>query len=179
MELIAPLPHIIYMGLIMTHPNHLYVSQLHTPVGFVQIHASETVISVVQFADSSITENENPVSALGKRQLIEYFAGTRQQFDLPLCAAGTAFQQSVWRALLEVGYGVTASYLDIAKAVGNAKACRAVGAANGKNPIAIVVPCHRIIGASGKLVGYGGGMPRKSFLLSLESKQPSILIENV
>ena len=102
------------------------------------------------------------------RQLKAYFAGKLKQFDLPLAAEGTDFQQQVWKALRAVSFGKTASYGDIAKAVGNPAAARAVGLANGRNPIAIVVPCHRIIGSNGRLVGYGGGLPHKKTLLNLE-----------
>jgi len=153
----------------MSTQLNIYISQLSTPVGYVQVSANRNEITAIQFADAAIVENESQLSALGKRQLSEYFAGTRTQFDLPLAASGTDFQQGVWQALMHIGYATTASYLDIAIAVGNRKACRAVGAANAKNPIAIVVPCHRIIGTNGKLTGYAGGMSRKSFLLSLES----------
>ena len=102
------------------------------------------------------------------KQLKAYFAGKLKQFDLPLAAEGTEFQQHVWKALRAVPFGKTASYGDIAKAVGNPAASRAVGLANGRNPIAIVVPCHRIIGSNGRLVGYGGGLSHKKTLLNLE-----------
>ncbi len=108
--------------------------------------------------------------ARARRQLEEYFAGERRAFDLPLAAAGTDFQQKVWAALLEVPYGATASYGDIARRIGAPSAVRAVGAANGRNPISIVVPCHRVIGSSGSLTGYGGGIERKRFLLALEAR---------
>ena len=101
-------------------------------------------------------------------QFEAYFAGRLQRFDLPLAARGTAFQQAVWQALCDIPYGETVSYLDIANAIGNPKAVRAVGAANGQNPLSIIVPCHRVIGRSGKLVGYGGGLPIKQWLLALE-----------
>ena len=102
------------------------------------------------------------------RQLRAYFAGRLEEFDLPLAAEGTEFQTRVWKALCGVPYGSTASYGDIARTVGNSAACRAVGLANGRNPIAIVVPCHRIIGSNGRLVGYGGGLDCKQLLLRLE-----------
>lgn len=102
------------------------------------------------------------------RQLRAYFAGKLQEFDVPLQGDGTDFQKDVWKALRDVPYGHTASYGEIAKAVGRPKACRAVGLANGRNPISIIVPCHRIIGSNGKLVGYGGGLDRKTRLLQLE-----------
>ncbi|MFY9255312.1 MAG: methylated-DNA--[protein]-cysteine S-methyltransferase [Fuerstiella sp.] len=102
------------------------------------------------------------------RQLKAYFAGDLQQFDVPLAGQGTEFQKRVWKALKKVPYGETATYGDIAKAIGSPTASRAVGMANGRNPISIIVPCHRIIGTSGKLVGYGGGLHRKTALLKLE-----------
>jgi len=103
-------------------------------------------------------------------QVAEYFAGRRTAFDLPLAPRGTSFQQDVWRALLSIPYGHTASYSDVARTVGRPAAVRAVGAANGRNPIAIVVPCHRVIGADGTLTGYAGGLRRKQALLALEAR---------
>lgn len=146
-----------------------YMSQLHTPTGYLRFYANETAVTEIKFYDDSSSENANEISALAKTQMQEYLAGTRHAFDLPLAPKGTEFQMRVWDQLLHVAYGQTASYLDIAKALNKPTACRAVGAANGKNPIAIVIPCHRVIGANGKLTGYAGGLPRKSFLLSLES----------
>ena len=102
------------------------------------------------------------------RQLSEYLKGERKGFDLPLLIKGTTFQQQVWKALLEIPYGETRSYKQIAVAIGNPKAVRAVGMANNRNPLLIVVPCHRVIGADGKLVGYGAGIEKKEFLLRLE-----------
>lgn len=102
------------------------------------------------------------------RQLEEYFAGRRTSFDLPLAPRGTAFQLEVWQALREIPYGETASYGELADRIGQPKAVRAVGAANGRNPISIVVPCHRVIGAGGALTGYGGGIERKRYLIDLE-----------
>ena len=103
-----------------------------------------------------------------KKQLDEYFAGKRKTFDLPLVPKGTEFQQKVWKALQEIPYGETKTYGEIAAAIGNPKAARAVGMANNKNPIGIIIPCHRVVGANGKLVGYAGGMEKKEFLLELE-----------
>lgn len=102
------------------------------------------------------------------RQLAEYFAGTRRKFDLPLRLAGTAFQQRVWRELTEIPYGETWSYGQLAKRIDKPSASRAVGLANGRNPISILVPCHRVIGADGSLTGYGGGLERKQWLLAHE-----------
>ncbi|MGL5598415.1 MAG: methylated-DNA--[protein]-cysteine S-methyltransferase [Aeromonas sp.] len=103
-------------------------------------------------------------------QFIAYFAGQLQQFDLPMAARGTPFQQAVWGALCDIPYGETVSYLDIAQAIGNPKAVRAVGAANGRNPLSIIVPCHRVIGRSGDLTGYAGGLTIKRALLALEQR---------
>jgi methylated-DNA-[protein]-cysteine S-methyltransferase len=106
-----------------------------------------------------------------KEQLAEYFAGTRSTFDLPLHLIGTAFQRRVWKALLDIPCGATTSYGALALSVGAPSAARAVGAANGQNPIAVIVPCHRVIGASGSLTGYGGGLPAKRWLLEHEARQ--------
>lgn len=111
-------------------------------------------------------------------QLAAYFAGTRDTFDLPLDLEGTAFQKSVWAGLCTIGFGETISYGELARRIGNPKAVRAVGLANGRNPVSIVVPCHRVIGADGSMTGYGGGIDRKVYLLGLEgvrARQPSLL----
>ena len=104
------------------------------------------------------------------RQLVEYFAGRRTEFDLPLRPIGNDFQRAVWEQLTHIPYGETRSYGSVARALGDPGAAQAVGAANGRNPLAIVVPCHRVIGADGSLVGYGGGLTRKRFLLDLEQR---------
>ena len=114
-------------------------------------------------------EQETALIKEANRQLSEYLKGERQMFDLPLNPRGTDFQKRVWRALCDIPYGETRSYKQIAEAICNPKAVRAVGMANNRNPITIVVPCHRVIGADGKLVGYGGGLEMKEFLLRLES----------
>jgi methylated-DNA-[protein]-cysteine S-methyltransferase len=113
-------------------------------------------------------EQETPLIKEAYRQLSEYLKGERKGFDLSLLIKGTTFQQQVWKALLEIPYGETRSYKQIAVAIGNPKAVRAVGMANNRNPLLIVVPCHRVIGANGKLVGYGAGIEKKEFLLRLE-----------
>jgi methylated-DNA-[protein]-cysteine S-methyltransferase len=121
------------------------------------------------FAESAAPPGgANPLLAEAVRQLQAYFKGQLRQFELPLDLAGTDFQRRVWSELTRIPYGETRSYRDLARAIGAPKAVRAVGAANGANPIAIVVPCHRVIGAGGKLVGYGGGLALKRRLLSLE-----------
>jgi methylated-DNA-[protein]-cysteine S-methyltransferase len=119
--------------------------------------------------------DRNPLLAEAVAQLAGYFAGRRREFSLPLDAAGTPFQKRVWWELLKIPYGETRSYGQIAQALGSPRAVRAVGAANGANPIAIVVPCHRVIGANGKLVGYGGGLALKTRLLELEGGRMSLL----
>ncbi|MBK5553608.1 methylated-DNA--[protein]-cysteine S-methyltransferase [Pseudomonas sp. TH03] len=111
---------------------------------------------------------DNPILMRAVKQLQEYFAGTRNQFDLELDFVGTEFQKKVWQALLTIPFGETRSYSQIAEQIGNPSAVRAVGAANGKNPISIVAPCHRVIGASGKLTGFAGGLEAKERLLTLE-----------
>ena len=118
-------------------------------------------------ADSTASD----VLALLRTELLAYFAGSLRQFSVPVAPAGSSFQQQVWTALCEIPYGQTRSYLDIARRVGDTGATRAVGAANGANPIAIVVPCHRVINANGELGGYGGGLWRKRLLLDLEKGQ--------
>ena len=109
------------------------------------------------------------------RQLAAYFAGRLTDFDLPLSASGTVFQQRVWEELRRVPHGETVSYGELARRIGQPTACRAVGLANGRNPISIIVPCHRVVGANGKLVGYAGGMPRKEALLALERGSSDLL----
>lgn len=111
---------------------------------------------------------EGKFSKLAKQQLDEYFSGKRQHFDVPLHFIGTPFQQKVWNALVEIPYGETRSYEDIAKGIDCPKGCRAIGMANNKNPIVIIVPCHRVIGKNGSLVGYALGLDRKQKLLALE-----------
>jgi methylated-DNA-[protein]-cysteine S-methyltransferase len=121
-----------------------------------------------------VEANELPVLVETERQLNEYFAGTRQVFDLALDFQGTEFQKKVWHALLTIPFGQTRSYSEIAAQIGNVNAVRAVGAANGRNPISIVAPCHRVIGASGELTGFAGGLANKMLLLSLEAGQTSL-----
>lgn len=115
---------------------------------------------------------DNEVLQAAEAQLDEYFAGTRTSFDLPLAPRGTAFQLGVWQELARIPYGTTISYAALAQRVGKPSATRAVGAANGRNPLPIVLPCHRVIGADGALIGFGGGLPMKEFLLRLEGAMP-------
>ena len=125
---------------------------------------------VAQAAPASQDGPDAAPLAAAARQLAEYFAGQRTEFDLPLEMAGTDFQRRVWAALREIPYGETVSYGELARGLGKASASRAVGLANGKNPFAVVVPCHRVVGSDGSLTGYGGGLDRKRFLLALEQR---------
>ena len=115
-------------------------------------------------------EGDDPVFELVEEQMKEYFDGEREVFDIPLLLIGTEFQKEVWKALLQIPFGDTESYLSLSKKLGDAKAIRAVASANGANAIAIMVPCHRIIGSKGELVGYAGGLPAKKKLLKLENR---------
>ncbi len=137
-----------------------------------RLTASAAGIRAIEFppfgAADAMPSADNPLLAEAVCQLRAYFEGQLRRFDLPLDLAGTEFQRRVWLELTRIPYGETRSYQDLARAIGAPKAVRAVGAANGANPVAIVVPCHRVIGASGKLTGYGGGLPLKRRLLSLE-----------
>ena len=141
-----------------------------TPLGRMYISSDGENITGLRFGSC---ESETPDAVLmkAKAELQEYFAGQRKSFDLPLKPEGTTFQQSVWHALCEIPYGKTATYGQIAERIGNKKACRAVGMANNRNPIAIIIPCHRVIGAGGKLTGYAGGLDKKEFLLELEAQR--------
>lgn len=142
-----------------------------TPIGRVGIAEEDGGLTQVTFQTvppSGAVLEETPLIAQCMQQLDEYFAGERKAFDLPLCGKGTEFQKKVWAALCEIPYGETRTYGEIAAAVGNPKAARAVGMANNRNPISVIVPCHRVIGSGGKLVGYGGGLDKKKFLLDLE-----------
>lgn len=119
--------------------------------------------------DPSWRQSDAPFAAV-RQQLAEYFAGERQEFDVPVQLAGTPFQQRVWQELVRIPYGTTISYAELARRVGQPTASRAVGSANGRNPVSILVPCHRVIGANGKLTGYGGGIDKKEWLLAWERR---------
>ncbi len=138
---------------------------------FIIKYEGERVVLFKKLHDAEIKDFgvETPLTKSVYSQFCEYLAGKRKVFDVPYTLHGTAFQKKVWQALCAIPYGETRSYKDIAVAVGNANACRAVGNANNKNPITAIVPCHRVIGASGKLVGYAGGLELKKFLLDMES----------
>lgn len=152
------------------------IQVIDSPVGPLALRAMAGALVGVDFLDAERPEprvlpEDSDVLARAAQQLEEYFAGTRTEFDLPTAADGTPFQKAVWRALSEIGYGETRSYLDIAVAIGNPKAVRAVGLANGRNPLSIVVPCHRVIGSNGSLTGFGGGLERKRWLLEFEGSR--------
>ena len=153
---------------------------MESPVGALKLVAHDQALVAVMWDNedhkrvrlAELIENiQHPLLLKVKQQLEQYFAGQRQQFNLPLDFQGTDFQQQVWRALLTIPYGETRSYKDIALQIGNEKAVRAVGAANGRNPISIIAPCHRVIGSGGALVGFAGGLDKKQILLSLEQGQ--------
>lgn len=142
-----------------------------TPMGRLRLTEDETGICAVEFTEAPVTKVPPGSRYLeaGKAQLLEYFAGQRKVFDLPLALSGTDFQTRVWNALRDIPYGETRSYQQIAAAVGNPKATRAVGMANNRNPLPILLPCHRVVGKNGSLTGYAGGLERKECLLKLEA----------
>lgn len=151
-----------------------------SPVGPLAIAASDAGVHAIEFhaprhalaRDGRWCEGEHALLDAIARQLDDYFAGARTTFDLPLAPEGTDFQRTVWHALAAIPYGETISYAQLAARIGKPSAVRAVGAANGRNPIPIVLPCHRVIGADGSLTGFGGGLPTKRFLLALEGALP-------
>jgi len=174
--------------------SNLAVETVTTPVGAIQIHCSDTGIRELkirwnlrsgwnggnrgnrEFGAAGAGQNQAnnkrtraaKIAARAKEELQQYFAGQRHDFSVPLDVEGTPFQKKVWKALSEIPYGEVRSYGDIAKRVGNPKASRAVGTANGRNPVAIIVPCHRVIAGDGTLGGFGGGLTNKTYLLTLE-----------
>ncbi len=157
--------------------NYVF-KKMQSPVGELKLVASEKGLAAVLWENDSqkrvplpavTADSENTILQETERQLSEYFQGKRKEFSLPLDPLGTDFQKSVWQALITIPFGETRSYGEIARQLGNEKAMRAVGAANGKNPISIIAPCHRVIGANGKLTGFAGGLKAKATLLDLES----------
>ncbi len=160
----------------------LSYTQIESPLGPLILAADDAGLRQILFVhgrhpakpDPSWHENSDPLQP-AIHQLRSYFAGELETFDLPLAPEGTPFQQNVWRELCDIPYGQTISYGELAHRIGNPKASRAVGLANGSNPIPIVIPCHRVIGSNGKLTGYGGGLPIKEKLLALERRQLRLL----
>lgn len=160
----------IFGGVYMTK---IYKLDYESPIGFIEIISTNEAVSSILFSDKDTKENflqveTPPVLRECYTQLDEYFKGDRRDFSFSYQFEGTDFQKTVWEALLEIPYGETGTYKDIAVSMGNEKAIRAVGSANGKNKLSIVIPCHRVIGSNGKLTGYAGGLWRKEWLLKHE-----------
>lgn len=145
---------------------------LRTPVGILKVETNSVALTGISIGNNIVGEDifnaHTPLLAKVCTQLEEYFAGKRKEFDFAVAPKGTEFQRKVWKALIEIPHGETRSYKDIAEIIGSPKSCRAVGGANNKNPIMIIVPCHRVIGADGSLTGYAGGLELKRYLLKLE-----------
>ncbi len=148
----------------------MYVSTLDTPIGKISVCASESAVTFIGFRDEEEDLPPNALSAMASKQLEEYFCGERLTFDFPVGQPGTEFQQKVWSELMQVEAGKPISYTTLAKRMDNLPAIRAIASANGRNNLMIVVPCHRIIGSNGDLVGYAGGLWRKQWLLEHEAK---------
>lgn len=160
-----------------THDNTIWYDLLSTPIGTLLLAADAKGLREVWFETGKHKKAPDPAwkhdpSKLhfARKQLEEYFAGDRKTFDLPLHPLGTDFQVTVWQALANIPYGATISYGELARRIGQPQAVRAVGAANGRNPLPIVLPCHRVIGSDGSLTGFGGGLPTKRFLLAMEDR---------
>lgn len=153
----------------------LYTTHYSSPLGKLKLQCSDDFLQAVVFAADEDTEQavEHRLLQTCIKQLDEYFAGQRKEFDLPLQQTGTTFQQKVWDLLYQIPYGKTISYNQLSKQYGDSKAIRAVASANGKNNLAIIVPCHRVIGSNNSLTGYAGGLWRKKFLLEHETKHHS------
>lgn len=160
----------------------VFFTQIESPIGPLLLAADEAGLREIRFVngrhpaqpESLWKEDQAPLRET-ILQLGAYFAGELENFNLPLAPEGTPFQLEVWRRLCDIPYGETISYGELASRIGNPKACRAVGHANGSNPIPIVIPCHRVIGSNGKLTGFGGGLPIKEKLLALERRQLRLL----
>ncbi len=148
----------------------IYTTGYQSPLAPMIIIADDEALLSLEFG-STEERDQSPILDRVKRELDEYWAGKRTVFTVPLNAVGTPFQQKVWQALLTIAYGETRSYGQIAAQIGNPKASRAVGMANNRNPISIIIPCHRVIGGDGRLVGYGGGLEKKAWLLDFEAAQ--------
>lgn len=170
----------------------IYVDSFDTPLGRMQVGATEDAIFMLEFEDNNlhelsrpdiakhfqddIAQQENAPIQLVKKQINEYFNSSRKQFDVPLHFWGTIFQVKVWQSLMDIPFGSTVSYSHQSKVLGDVKAIRAVASANGKNKIAIIVPCHRVIGSDGALTGYAGGLDRKKWLLDFENPHKQLSI---
>ncbi len=156
-----------------------YVKSIETPLGSLNLVADDRFLLYAAFGNEAgfpfprerIVYQSNPILAQAEHELARYFAGELRAFSVPFQISGTDFQKEVWQALTRIPYGQTMSYEAIACQIGRPRSCRAVGQANNRNPLSIIVPCHRVIGKNGGLVGYGGGLDRKSWLLNLESQR--------
>ncbi len=148
--------------------EQLYTQYYPSPIGLIEVTANSAALLSICFVSTKKEENPNSITQLCCQQLQEYSEGNRRDFNLPLQPNGTEFQQRVWTELQNIPYGKVISYLELAKRLGNKKVIRAAAAANGKNPIGIVIPCHRVIGSNGDLVGYAGGLDKKKSLLEIE-----------
>lgn len=152
----------------------VFTACFSSPVGNLQIRCTSTTVTSVKFVEHCNEENGHaPLLTLCKEQLEAYFRGDLKNFHFPIQQEGTPFQQGVWKHLIDIPFGKTISYLQLSKTIGDVKAIRAIAAANGRNNLAIVVPCHRVIGSDAKLVGYSGGLWRKKWLLDHEAKYHS------
>jgi methylated-DNA-[protein]-cysteine S-methyltransferase len=154
----------------LDHSTRFQISD-HFKIGYLHLFSDGKNITRIDFADEELKEQRScDILEKAKNQLHEYFANTRQTFDLPLLPSGTAFQQNIWNILLQIEFGETKSYEWVSLQYGNKKAIRAAAQAIGKNPIAIIIPCHRVIGKNGSLTGFAGGLLRKEVLLKLEGR---------
>lgn len=158
----------------MTSQTNDYTAYLDSPIGCIEINATPNGVYKINFVEQpSVPENEHAITQSAKEQLHAYFLKERTVFTFPIELQGTDFQRKVWKQLSTIPFGMTCSYLQMAQKLGDEKCIRAAAAANGKNPIAIVIPCHRVIGKDGTLTGYAGGLWRKKWLLEHEQSIPS------
>jgi len=167
-------------SLFTTFEGDTYYHWYQSPFGNLLVTGNRSALSTLTFPNKNAIVADQWIKDPGQfkevcRQLDHYFAGDLKTFELPLAPRGTRFQQSVWAELMKIPYGDTTSYGVIAKKLDNPKAVRAVGSANGRNPIPVIIPCHRVVGSDGSLTGFGGGLPTKSFLLNLENSDQLIL----
>jgi methylated-DNA-[protein]-cysteine S-methyltransferase len=162
----------------------IFTTAINSPVGTLHLLSTDSALTALVWRrestpqlsfEAAIVRADHPILREAVRQLGEYFGGERIAFELPLDFHGTEFQRRVWAALLTIPHGETRTYADVARSIGNPRAVRAVGAANGRNPISIVAPCHRVIGSSGALTGFGGGLDAKAWLLAHEAPQRDLL----
>ena len=155
----------------------IYNCQINTPLGLIEISGDDEFVHSVLFVKEAKEESESISDVVNecRTQLLEYFDGKRKTFELSLSQSGTDFQQKVWMQLMNIPYGKTISYMQLAKALGDPKCIRAAGTANGKNKLAVIVPCHRVVGSNGTLVGYAGGLDRKRWLLDIEARMSGAL----